>query len=80
MDSDVDLLVVVDHMTDDVRRIVAEAAFEASIISREPIEYIVMSLEEYRMRGLGNVFIYEVESHGKVFTMTLSPRRRWLKG
>ena len=53
MDSDVDLLVVVDRVTGDVRRIVAEAAFEASIISREPIEHIVMSLEEYRMRDLG---------------------------
>jgi predicted nucleotidyltransferase len=53
VDSDVDLLVVVDRVTGDVRRIVAEAAFEASIISREPIEHIVMSLEEYRMRDLG---------------------------
>lgn len=79
VDSDVDLLVIVDHVTDDVRRIVAEAAFEASIISREPIEYIVMSLEEYRMRGIGDVFIYEVESHGKVLYNDSKPEEEMVK-
>jgi len=66
VDSDVDLLVVVDRVTDDVRGVVAEAAFEASVRSREPVEYIIMGLEEYRARGLGNPLIYEVESYGKV--------------
>jgi predicted nucleotidyltransferase len=79
VDSDVDLLVIVDHVTDDVRRIVAEAAFEASIISREPIEYIVMGLEEYRMRGIGDVFIYEVESHGKVLYHDSKPEEEMVK-
>jgi len=73
------LLVVVDRVTDDVRRIVAEAVFEASIISCEPIEYIVMSLEEYRMRGLGNSFIYEVESHGKVLYCDPKPEKEMVK-
>jgi len=63
--SDVDLLVVVDRVTDDVERVVAEAAFEASLRSREPVEYVVMSLEEYRVKISGNPFIYEVERHGK---------------
>jgi len=61
---------------DDVRRIIAEAAFEASIRSCESIEYIVMSLEEYRVRGLGNPFIYELKAMVKCFTVILNSRGR----
>jgi hypothetical protein len=34
-----------------VRHVVAGSAFEASVKFQEPIEYIVMELEEYRMKG-----------------------------
>jgi uncharacterized protein (UPF0332 family)/predicted nucleotidyltransferase len=64
-DSDVDVLVVVDRMDEGVKRVVAESAFEASVEFQEPIEYIVMELEEYRMKGVGNPFIYEVERYGR---------------
>jgi predicted nucleotidyltransferase len=37
-DSDIDLLVVVDQITNDIRKAVAETAFEASIRSGEPID------------------------------------------
>jgi len=40
VDSDVDLLVVVDRVSDDVKNIVAESAFEISMKFHEPIEYI----------------------------------------
>jgi predicted nucleotidyltransferase len=38
-DSDVNLLIVVDRVDEDVERIIAESAFEASVEFREPIEY-----------------------------------------
>ncbi len=63
--SDVDVLVVVDRVTDEVEEIVAEAAFEVSLRSREPVEYVVMSLEEYRAKLSGNPLIYEVERYGR---------------
>jgi len=66
VNSDVDLLVIVDRVDEDVKRIVAESAFEASIKFHEPIEYIVMGLEEYRVRGLDNPLIYEIEHYGKL--------------
>jgi len=78
-DSDVDLLVIVDNITDDVRRIVAEAAFEASIKLHEAIEYIVMSLEEYRMKSLGNPLIYEIENYGKVLYYDPKPEEEMVK-
>ena len=52
VDSDVDLLIVVDRVDEGVRYIVAESAFEASVGFHEPIEYILMGLEGYRARGL----------------------------
>jgi predicted nucleotidyltransferase len=63
--SDVDVLVVVDRVTDEVEEIVAEAAFEVSLRSREPVEYVVMGLEEYRAKLSGNPLIYEVERYGE---------------
>jgi len=65
-DSDVDLLIVVDRVDGDVKRVIAESAFEASVEFREPIEYVVMGLEEYTAKGLDNPFIYEVERYGKL--------------
>ena len=59
-------VIVVDRVNEDVKRIVAESAFEASLEFQEPLEYIVMELEEYKARGIDNPFIYEVEHYGKV--------------
>jgi uncharacterized protein (UPF0332 family)/predicted nucleotidyltransferase len=78
-DSDIDLLVVVDQITNDIRKAVAETAFEASIRSGEPIEYIVMSLDEYRTKSLDNPFIYEVESYGKVLYCNPKPEERMIQ-
>jgi predicted nucleotidyltransferase len=75
VDSDVDLLIVVDRVDEDVRYIVAESAFEASVEFHEPIEYIVMELEEYRTKGIDNPFIYEVERYGKLLYYDPEPER-----
>jgi predicted nucleotidyltransferase len=64
VDSDVDLLIVVDRVSEDLKRIIAESAFEASLEFQEPLEYIVMELEECKARGLDNPFVYEVEHYG----------------
>jgi len=40
VDSDVDLLVVVDRVSNDVKNIVAESVFEISMKFYEPMEYI----------------------------------------
>ena len=45
VDSDVDLLVVVDRVSDDVKNIVAESAFEISIKFHESIEDIIYYFE-----------------------------------
>jgi len=50
VDSDVDVLVVVDRVSEDVKNIVAEAAFQVGLSCGEAIEYILMDLEEYRSR------------------------------
>ena len=60
VDSDVDLLVVVDRVSDDVKNIVAESAFEISIKFHESIECIIMSIEEYKSKGKDDPFKYEV--------------------
>ena len=63
VDSDVDILVVVDRVSNDVKNIVAESVFEISIKfheSHETIEYIVMSIEEYKSRGKDDPFKHEV--------------------
>jgi predicted nucleotidyltransferase len=66
VDSNVDLLVVVDRVSDDAKNIVAESVFEISIKFHESIEYIIMSLEEYKSRGKDDPFKYEVKRHGIV--------------
>jgi uncharacterized protein (UPF0332 family)/predicted nucleotidyltransferase len=78
-DSDVDVLVVVDRVDEGVKRVVAESAFEASVEFQEPIEYIVMELEEYRMKGVGNPFIYEVERYGKALYYDPEPEKERVK-
>ena len=79
VDSDVDLLIVVDRVNEDVKHIVAESAFEASLEFQEPIEYIVMELEEYKARGIDNPFIYEVEHYGKVLYHDPEPEKEIVK-
>jgi len=48
VDSDVDVLIVVDRVSRDVEKIVAETAFQVGLRCGEAIEYILMSLEEYK--------------------------------
>jgi predicted nucleotidyltransferase len=79
MDSDVDVLVVVDRVTDNVRRTVADVAFEVSAKSGEPIEYVIMSLEEYRAKSSGNPLVYEVERYGKVLYSDPKPEEEVVK-
>ena len=79
VDSDVDLLIVVDRVDEDVRYIVAESAFEASVEFHEPIEYILMGLEEYRVRELDNPLIYEVERYGKLLYYDPEPEKERVK-
>ncbi len=64
-DGDVDSLIIADRVDEDVKCIIAESVFEAGVEFHEPIEYVIMELEEYRARGLDDSFIYEVEHHGK---------------
>jgi len=77
--SDVDVLVVVDRVSDDVRSAVAEVAFDVSVRFGEPIEYIVMGLEEYRAKSLDNPFIYEVEHFGRVLYHDPKPEEEMVK-
>jgi predicted nucleotidyltransferase len=77
--SDVDVLVVVDRVSDDVRSAVAEVAFDVSVRFGEPIEYIVMGLEEYRAKSLDNPFIYEVERFGRVLYHDPKPEEEMVK-
>ena len=79
VDSDVDLLVVVDRVTDEVRRVVAETAFEVSTRWREPVEYIIMDLEEYRAKSFGNPFTYEVERYGRLLYRDPKPEEEMVK-
>jgi len=65
-DSDVDVLVVVDGVSEDVRNTVAETAFQVGISCGEAVEYVLMDLGEYRSRDPDNPFIYEVEKWGRV--------------
>jgi uncharacterized protein (UPF0332 family)/predicted nucleotidyltransferase len=78
-DSDVDLLIIVDRVDEDVKRIIAESAFEASLEFQEPIEYIVMEFEEYKARGLDNPFIHEVEHYGKVLHYDPEPEKEMIR-
>jgi len=78
-DSDVDLLIIVDRVDEDVKRIIAEFAFEASHEFQEPIEYIVMEFEEYKARGLDNPFIHEVEHYGKVLHYDPEPEKEIIR-
>jgi len=79
-DSDVDVLVVVDNATEDVREVVAEASFQVGLKYNESVEYLVMGLEEYKSRGLDNPLIYEVERWGEVLYEDPEPEvRRALK-
>ena len=70
VDSDLDLLVVVDRVSNDVKNIVAESAFEISIKFHELIEhiilYIILSIEEHKSRGKDDPFKYEVEQYGMI--------------
>jgi len=79
VDSDVDLLIIVDRVDEDLKRIVAESAFEASVEFQEPIEYIVMELEEYKARGIDNPLIYEVERYGKLLYYDPEPEKERVK-
>ncbi|MGC8983376.1 MAG: HEPN domain-containing protein [Desulfurococcaceae archaeon] len=65
-ESDVDVHVVVSGPLEEARRELAEIAFEAGLEFNESVEYITMSLEEYKSRGLDNPLMYEVEKYGKV--------------
>ncbi len=78
--SDVDVLVVVSSVSDEVRRAVAEAAFETSLQFNEPIEYVVMSIDEYKMGLESNPFVHEVERWGVVlYQNSRSERERAMR-
>jgi len=64
-DSDIDVLIVVDSVTENIRRAAVDALFQAGLRYGESIEYIIMSTEEYRSRSYDNSFIYEIERWGK---------------
>jgi len=75
-DSDVDVLVVVDGVSEDVRNIVAETAFRVGLSCGEAVEYVLMDLGEYRSRDPDNPFIYEVEKWGRVLYEDPEPEVR----
>jgi hypothetical protein len=58
---------------------VADVAFEVSAKSSEPIEYVIMSLEEYRAKSSGNPLVYEVERYGKVLYSDPKPEEEVVK-
>ncbi|MEM0472798.1 MAG: HEPN domain-containing protein [Sulfolobales archaeon] len=79
-ESDIDILIILDRVDDRSRTILAEAAQQIWLESREPIEYISMDLEEYLSKRSDSPFIYEVEKYGEVLYMNQSiVRQRALK-
>lgn len=64
--SDVDMLIVLDKVLDGDREIIAQTAFDISLKYGESVEYLIMSFEEYKLKGLSNPLIYEIEKWGKI--------------
>jgi len=65
-DSDIDILVILDAVDEQARRVIAETAFETSIAHDESIEYLTMDIEEYMRKTPDNSLIYEVEATGRI--------------
>ncbi len=67
--SDVDVLVVVTSLTDDLRNLLAESAFETFLETSESVEYVAMDLDEFLRLRESSPFLYEVEKWGKLLHM-----------
>jgi predicted nucleotidyltransferase/uncharacterized protein (UPF0332 family) len=65
-DSDIDVLVILDNVQGIDSDRLAELALYTSLECGEPIEYIVMSVEEYRLKEANSPFIGEVERWGMI--------------
>lgn len=60
-DSDIDVLVILDNVREVDSSRLAELALNTDLECGEPIEYVVMSAEEYRLKEADSPFISEVE-------------------
>jgi predicted nucleotidyltransferase len=60
-DSDIDILVILDNVREVDSSRLAELALNTDLECGEPIEYVVMSVEEYRLKEADSPFISEVE-------------------
>lgn len=65
-DSDIDVLVILDNVQDIDSDRLAELALYTSLECGEPIEYVVMSVEEYRLKEADSPFIGEVKRWGMI--------------
>ncbi len=65
-DSDIDVLVILDNVQDVDSSRLAELALNTDLECGEPIEYAVMSVEEYRLKEADSPFISEVERWGVI--------------
>lgn len=63
VESDVDLLIVLDKLSEEDLDMVAEAAFEASMKTGEPIETVTMSILEFHSKA-STPFLHEVLNYG----------------
>jgi predicted nucleotidyltransferase len=65
-DSDIDVLVILDNVREVDSSRLAELALNTDLECGEPIEYVVMSVEEYRLKEADSPFISEVERWGVI--------------
>ena len=65
-DSDIDVLVILDSVREVDSSRLAELALNTDLECGEPIEYVVMSVEEYRLKEADSPFISEVERWGVI--------------
>jgi len=65
-DSDIDVLVILDSVREVDSSRLAELALNTDLECGEPIEYVVMFVEEYRLKEADNPFISEVERWGVI--------------
>jgi Nucleotidyltransferase domain. len=65
-DIDIEVLVILDNVQDVDSSRLAELALNTDLECGEPIEYVVMSVEEYRLKEADSPFTSEVERWGVI--------------
>jgi len=68
-DSDIEVLVILDNVQDVDSSRLAELALNTDLECGEPIEYVVMLVEECRLKEADGPFISEVERWGVILVL-----------